>query len=141
MVAEKWYDPVYFVNYALLICPPSKIDGWVKANLGTSVELGDLSATNALCITHSSGKNGQVQVFWFPPAPYVDSLPKANALIAHEALHAVFSVMRAKDVCPTAGAEEAWTYYLGWVVNQLTSRLASKGKWKKLLLPSTSRKK
>lgn len=129
--ADQWQDPIYDVTFALVCCPFEELVPLLKKEWGIELDLAD--GAEATTISHCSPRNGCLQIFWFPSLPRTSTPIRAIGLIAHEALHAVGSVMRAKDIPFTHSSDEAWTYYLAWVCQELTSRLAGKKKWKKLL--------
>ncbi len=51
-----------------------------------------------------------------------------QALLAHECMHCVFSILRNAGVEFTDGGEEAYTYLLGYLVEEINVRFLGKGK-------------
>lgn len=65
-------------------------------------------------------------IFWVRPE-YKSGNVAWMAVIAHEALHGVMSVLNSRGVDPTKDeAEEAAAYYLGWITYEVLTRLKEK---------------
>lgn len=139
---ERWHDPIYHISYILLVGPHASLTGWFKSALGSECDPGDPRGVWALTMSHYSERNGHVQVFWFPPspAPSTATLPSIVSTIAHEALHAVTSVMESKGLPLSREGDEAYTYYLGWIVEEMTSRLLKVPSWKKAMTPAKGKR-
>lgn len=135
MKADRWHDPIYHTTYVLLTCKREEIAPWFKSTLGIEWEVGDATGVWATTFSHCSERNGSVQVFWFPPSPHSRNtdLPGIVSTISHEALHAVTSVLTNKGLPLSVEGDEAYAYYLGWVVEEVTSRLLTRPTWKKAL--------
>ncbi len=52
-----------------------------------------------------------------------DGSPYFHALLAHECLHAAFSILGSRGMGFGRKSEEAYTYYLGWMIHNLSEKM------------------
>lgn len=78
----------------------------------------DLQHCEALTLTEEHGRTQKpVILLWFR-----DENPKPG-VVAHECFHAVVSSLRERGMSLSAKSEEAYAYYLDWLVDKVHSLL------------------
>lgn len=120
-----WYDNLYRVNIALLICPPEQFfkraDKLFRPQVAAKLRkfMGDEPpASLGVCLNlWIEGK--QIVIVWAEPDANV-------GVIAHECLHATSYVMRSRGLKLSRKSEEAYTYHMEWVLNECLLRCAKK---------------
>lgn len=113
-----WNDPIYRVNFVVFTCAYDDMCTWLNKNAtGLSLPESNIPENSA---TTSWFPETRVIVFWFNPKQ-AGSAIELQALIAHEAQHAVHDVLSHLGLAHTSESDEAYSYYLGWIVEQLAS--------------------
>lgn len=120
--AWHWFDPLYKNNIVLICCPAKQIAARVRSIVphGSAQEVLDTGFADAVgvmgrfCgVRHETG--GCIAVFWINP--------DADApVVAHEALHAVCWFMKEKGMPLGDDSQEAYTYYLEWLLREIATR-------------------
>jgi hypothetical protein len=78
----------------------------------------DLKHCQGVCITEELGPTKKVHILiWFK-----DEVPKAG-VIAHECFHATCAALRATGLSLSTKSEEAYAYYLDWLVDKVYKEL------------------
>lgn len=121
-----WYDPIYRSNFALVSCKPEQapkrlcrvLPGDVarEADVGGRMNREGLAGKSGRCCCISDTDSGDVLVFWI--AAHADV-----SVIAHEAFHATYWILKRKGLSLDESSEEAYTYFLEWLVREITSRI------------------
>lgn len=124
----QWDDPVYGVPVVLLRGPYERFKRWTIHRYGAHVEFDEMweRTPAARCLWSAvPGGSWSETALWFPSnlKPFT---ALGAAAIAHEALHATHNVMDHVGVKLTDASEEAFAYYLGWLVREMTGRLAAR---------------
>ena len=121
--AWKWFDHIYKSNFVLLCCPREDV---VKA-LRTVVQrkpakvledggLGDVGGGIAgRFVGAHHDEHGTLAAIWLRP-------DAGAGVMSHEALHAVFYVLDNKGLRLCDDSEEAFTYYLQWLMAEIANR-------------------
>lgn len=117
-----WADDIYGANYIFLCCEPPAIQQRVReacydkdiiAMLMGAEGLGSIDAQAGRFFGCTS--NGAiVAAIWINPRA-------GSSTIAHEAFHAAYWVLGDRGLGLTAASEEAWAYYLGWLVRSMVN--------------------
>jgi hypothetical protein len=121
-----WFCPVYTASFVLLRCDAALIPEHVRREIPDR-ETQDV-AISLFADTADAGPTarfagvrsvpyGPVVVIWLHPQR------AGIAILAHELLHAVSWVLNAKGLPLTDASEEAYTYYLEWLMRESLSRL------------------
>jgi hypothetical protein len=126
---DWWEDPTYDVSFVLVVCDRAQLNEWLKAKFGAEYQVGDADQHPRATTCFIANAKGSAVIFWFRPDGEPTS-PRWAATFAHEAFHAAVAVMSSRGVRLTAGSEEAWAYYVGWVAGELRTRLARMPGWK-----------
>lgn len=138
MFKAEWHDPIYHANFILVTCPFKELNPWIRKTYGK-----DCAPTDDDMLpngrTHFFGADNKQEyvMFWFPPDIDLKH-PQWLATIAHEAFHGTSFILRSRDLKHTATAEEAWAYYIGYLVGRITRHLTES---KKPLTPKKRRAK
>jgi hypothetical protein len=114
------------VNFVLVCAEPSKFISSLEKVVPSDVikeitddNLGNCQGIEGRCIAVSDTPSGLVIVIYVRPTATIP-------VVAHEALHAVSFVLRAKEVPHTGDTEEAYTYYLEWLLREVMARIVKK---------------
>lgn len=121
-----WFDHIYKNNIVLVCCPAAQITKRVRSVLPEDsanevLESGFGNASGVMgrfCgVRHDS--SGCIAVFWLNP---IADAP----VVAHEALHAVYWLMKEKGLTLNDESQEAYTYYLEWLLREMSARADKK---------------
>ena len=119
----KFQDPIYTVDYLLLVCPAAHYAKEVERQFSSKIKPPEGRSGETLTLTKAHTP-GIVIVIWFRN-PIMAESPALHDLIAHEALHATLQVFDLVDVSISQDHAEPACYYLGWIVRQITERLGT----------------
>jgi hypothetical protein len=111
-----WRDPVYRHNYLLFVCPAPQMTTWIKAVYKRDLDMDAQAVAYTLHIPEN------VIGLWFNSERCASAAEWA-AYVAHEAEHATRFVLDGVGMPHNAESDEAWAYYLCWIVEEITSRL------------------
>jgi len=111
----RWKDEVYNTTYALWVGPWDRCIKWARSDKYPE----DLELGSAACTFWS--EEGRSVTLWLGDEPM--SHAQWDSIVAHEALHAAWGVLDSSGVRFTKESTEAFTYYLGWIVKQISSRI------------------
>jgi hypothetical protein len=115
-----WFDPIYRVNVALLNCPAEQAKSRLARVLpeDTAREFDD-ALSDLVCdgrfVVAKHPTTGLIVVIWTKP-------DADAAVVAHEAFHATCEVMRQKGLSLKRSSEEAYAYWLEWLMREISSR-------------------
>lgn len=122
-----WFDYIYRVNFALVLGAPVGVPKRLARVLPADIAAeasGPDGRMNGEGLAGKGGRaclirdtpSGDVAVFWFAST-------SDTAVIAHEALHAVYWILKRKGLTLDEPSEEAYTYYLEWLVREIQNRM------------------
>ena len=120
-VVRRWACEVYDVAIFVVSGPLDGLNPWLARTFGedyTSDHEGRPLA-RTMWLEH---ERGCALVLWFPPSVRPET-PKWAAIIAHEAVHGACYIFRSRGVELAEPAEEALTYYVGYLVRAMTEGL------------------
>lgn len=116
----QWHDPLYCIHYYLYTGDYENFAYWVNGLKGDDFLDPSCDAAGQTVWFHLDNKSS-VAFFLGDQTNMKD--PTHLNTVVHEALHAVFAVMQSRGLRQTNKSEEAFTYYLGWVVEEMVKRL------------------
>ena len=111
-----WRDPVYRHNYLLFVCPCQDMIAWIKGAYKQQLDVDPDAVAYTMQIP------GNVIAFWFNSARAAPNAEWA-AYVSHEAEHATRFVLGSVGMPHNPESDEAWAYYLCWVVEEVTKRI------------------
>lgn len=117
----EFTDPLYGAPITLLRSTPEEASVWLTKHMARP-EGPVNGAARTMFFEQPPGKAFAI-VLWFGP-DFQGTTWWQKGVIAHEALHATAFVMRHVGIGFEDASDEAYAYYLGWVVSQLACRLA-----------------
>lgn len=112
-----YFDPLYRVNHALVICKPDQFFTRVGKILPKAIcqglrrFLNDEPPHSLGCCIQQWYEHRQLVLIWLDVDCDV-------SVLAHEALHAACYVLKNKGIKMGDKSEEAYTYYMEWVMDQ-----------------------
>ncbi len=111
---RTWHDPLYGATFALLVCEADEVPRlFRKVKRGGEWDIpGARSLGQTLRLTDTGGL---LVGIWLKPGASL-------VTIAHEALHATCYVLGEAGLTLSRDSEEAFTYYQGWVLDQILDR-------------------
>lgn len=122
MKVYRFYDPVYGVSYAVVVCERERMQAWVEAEHGPGAPEPNGGANT---YTIEGGDDGAHVAFWFPPGQALDEIA-TQGLVAHECLHAGLFTLRYVGLVLTEESEEALTYYVNWLYQHVMVGLGAR---------------
>lgn len=122
-----WFDEVYKHQIVLACCDPSDIPARVTEAVSDTtardIILGDRGfggisqvGCAARCVCIRDPAFGTATAIWLRP-------DASLAVVAHEAFHATFYVMEEKGIRLSDASEEAFAYYLEWLMRGILACL------------------
>ena len=121
-----WFDPIYRVNFALICSDPKdfqkRLPQVVPADVVAQIVdngFTDCTGIQGRCISVLDTPSGLVVVIWIRPCADIP-------VIAHETLHATACVLAGKDLTLCDKTEEAYTYYMEWILREALTRMLKK---------------
>lgn len=120
----SWECQIYHARFALLVCEPEAIQAGLREALPDNVAdhlwaecyrrgLDDCNGRYAGTVRFGR----HMATIWLRPE--TASVP----ILAHEALHAVWDVLGRKGLYLSNESEEAFTYYLEWMLREAERRM------------------
>lgn len=121
VLVSRWDDAVYDINLRLVVCDRAAVTPWLQKEFNDPELDAGAGTPRATCF-YIKQPAGRALVFWFRPS--VDPSDDGWAgIIAHEALHGVAYLFRDIRLEFTDPSEEAFAYYLAFLVREITARL------------------
>jgi hypothetical protein len=117
----SWFDQVYRADFLLFACPFEHMRAWGRRVLKEDHQRPSPTAWGATFWL----RDQSIVILWF------DSTQAATAaawhgLIAHECCHATNDVLFSAGMEHTIESDEAYAYYMGWLVEEIEMRLKLK---------------
>lgn len=117
-----WVDEVYHGNIIFMCCPIEEIPQRLREAVSDRDVLGRLLAPDGFAAMTAQGgrfcgcyvNGATIAAVWVNPHA-------GSMTIAHEAFHAAFFVLDGAGLGLTAASEEAWAYYLGWLIRGMVN--------------------
>ena len=114
-------DPIFRGNFVVFVGAFSEVERYLRSRNGDASNLS--SPKEAKTIEFVDEKAGTMEVLlWFRPE-FDPTEPLGQSTLAHEAMHAVYFVLRARGVDDSAVLNEVGNYYMEWLVLQVASRI------------------
>lgn len=105
-------DPIYNVDITFIYCENKRnVISFLNKNLGQSNNYEDMWDNSAAFIAHKTNST-----FYIIFTDKEQDTWESN--LAHEALHVCSRALRQKGIQLGDRSEEAYTYYLGYIVNE-----------------------
>ncbi len=116
----RWTDPLYGAATVLLRGTGEEAHHWLTATFGPITEF-EVNAAMGGQTSWIVRPAGGILVLWFPEfsARNVAHL----SMLSHEAFHATCFVLEDRGLTLSESSEEAYAYYLGWIVSECLKRL------------------
>ncbi len=126
--ARAWvFWNALYKHQVLLVCGPAADASRAARSVGVldaplaALQTGgfgeDCGAShNGRFIGAQHDRYGLLPAIWFPARP-------SHRTVAHEAFHATFYVLSAKGLTLTPDSEEAFAYYLDWLIGEIEARV------------------
>lgn len=115
-----WDDPIYGHSYAMFTGSIEQLQAWHDHE--RLEPPGFAFKGVAACTYHYP--EAQHVTLWFGDAEL--PAPQWHAIMAHEALHGTHRVLQHAGVKMGDDSSEAWAYYIGWLVENISRRLKFK---------------
>lgn len=121
----SWTCPVYRTSFVLVRCPRPEAPALLRREIPYAdvvdqmVSALDPAKTNyrGQFIFGAHPEHGDIAVIWLDPIAGVDTL-------AHEIVHVLTAVLAERGMHLCDASEEAFAYYMGWLVRESLARLA-----------------
>lgn len=121
--AWSWFDEVYKLNFILVIgatAPENRtaLRRALPRGLADRLERDGLieAASRGRFVHLHDPEHGDICAIWLDPTA-------RPGVVAHEAFHAVCAVARERRLELKDGSEEAFAYYLEWLVRNIADRV------------------
>lgn len=117
-----WTDELYFANVVFLCCPAEDIPRRVREAVSDRDVVRELLGDDGFGKVNAHGgrfvgchvNGAKVIAIWI-------NAHAGSSTIAHEAFHAAFYVLNYAGLGLSESSEEAWAYYIGWLVRGMVN--------------------